>query len=106
MKKEEILRKSREEKNDEGVTYEKNEGLRFGVIGFCTIFVIIMVFNIIMKQNNFVPYSMFFGFMACEALGKYRFKKTNAYLFTIILASVASILFLACYILTVLGIGA
>ncbi len=106
MDKEEILKKSREQKEDEGTVYADNKGRRYGVIGFCSVFIIIMFFNIFTKQNNFVPYSMFFAYMSAEAYGKYRAVKTKALMVTIILASIASVAFLTCHVLEVLGIGA
>jgi hypothetical protein len=106
MDKEEILKKSREQKEDEGTVYADNKGYRYGVIGFCSVFIIIMFFNIFTKQNNFVPYSMFFAYMSAEAYGKYRAVKTKARMVTIVLAAIASVAFLACHVLEVLGIGA
>lgn len=106
MDKEEILKKSREQKEDEGTVYADNKGRRYGVIGFCSVFIIIMFFNIFTKQNNFIPYSMFFAYTSAEAYGKYRAAKATALLATTVLASIASIAFLACHVLEVLGIGA
>lgn len=106
MDKEEILKKSREQKEDEGTVYADNKGRRYGVIGFCSVFIIIIFFNILTKQNNFIPYSMFFAYMAAEAYGKYRATKTKTLMVTTVLASIASIAFLACHVLEVLGIGA
>lgn len=104
MDKEEILKKSREQKEDEGTVYADNKGRRYGVIGFCSVFIIIMLFNIFTKQNNFVPYSMFFAYMSAEAYGKYRVTKAKILIVTTVLASIASVAFLACYVLEVLGI--
>lgn len=106
MDKEEILKRSREQKEDEGTAYADNNGRRYGVMGFCSVFIIIMFFNIFTKQNNFIPYSMFFAYMSAEAYGKYRAAKAKALMVTIVLASIASVSFLACHILTVLRIGA
>lgn len=105
MDKEEILRKSREAKEDEGEEYLENKGRSFGVIGFCVVFIAIMFFNISTHQNNFVPYSMFFAYMAAEAYGKYKIKKQKAYMVTIGCGSLSSILFFICHVLDVLGIG-
>jgi len=104
--KEEILKKSREQKEDEGLVYADNKGHHYGVIGFGSVFIIIMFFNIFTKQNNFVPYSMFFAYMSAEAYGKYRVIKSKSLMLTTVLASIASILFLTCYVLEVLEIRA
>ncbi|MPM95106.1 hypothetical protein SDC9_142257 [bioreactor metagenome] len=106
MDKEEILKKSREQKEDEGTVYADNKGRRYGVIGFCSVFIIIMFFNIFTRQNNFVPYSMFFAYMSAEAYGKYRATKAKALMVTTVLAAIASVAFFACHVLEVLGIGA
>lgn len=106
MKKEEILEKSRESKEDEGTVYAENKGRRYGVAGFCVVFIIIMIFNIFTNQNNFAPYSMFFAYIAAEAYGRYRITKQKSLRATIILGAVASILFLVCHVMTVLNIGA
>ncbi|MEA4954533.1 MAG: DUF6442 family protein [Pseudoflavonifractor sp.] len=106
MEKEEILKKSREQKEDEGTVYADNKGRRYGVIAFCSVFIIIMAFNLFTGQNNFVPYSMFFAYMSAEAYGKYRIAKEKALMVTTVLASIASVAFLACHVMEVLGIGA
>lgn len=38
MDKEEILKRSREQKEDEGTVYADNNGRRYGVMGFCSVF--------------------------------------------------------------------
>lgn len=106
MNKDEILKKSRAEKDDEGTIYVNNNGHRYGVIGFCSVFIIIILFNIFTKQNNFVPFSMFWAYASAEAYGKYKITKTKTLMLTAILAAIAAVLFLACYILEVLEIGA
>ena len=106
MNKSEILEKSRAQKEDEGMLYIEDRGRRYGEIGFCSVFIVIMFFNLFTKQNNFVPYSMIFAYLSAQAYGKYRLMKSNAYKATIILAAIASLLFLVCYILEVLGIAA
>lgn len=106
MDKEEILKKSREQKEDEGTVFADNKGRRYGVIAFSSVFIIIMFFNIFTKQNNFVPYSMFFAYMSAEAYGKYRITKSKALMVTTVLASIASVAFIACHVMKVLGIGA
>lgn len=105
MDRDEVLKKSREQKEDEGAVYVENKGRQYGVVGFCTVFAIILFFNLFTRQNNFVPYSMFFAYMAAEAYGKYRIGKQKALIVTMILAAVAAVLFLVCHIFVVLGIG-
>lgn len=106
MDKNEILKRSREQKEDEGTVFAENKGRRYGVAGFCTVYIIIIFFNIFTNQNNFVPHSLFFAYMAAEAYGRYRITQQKSLMVTTILGAVASILFLVCHILAVLGIGA
>lgn len=105
MDKDEILQKSREQKEDEGVVFADNNGRRFGVIGFCSVFIIIMLFNLFTGQNNHVPFSMFWSYSSAEAYGKYRVTQKKVYMTTTILAAVASLCSLACHIINTLGIG-
>lgn len=102
MDREEILKRSREQKEDEGTVYADNKGRRYGVIGFCSVFIIILLFNILTKQNNFVPYSMFFAYVAAEAYGRYRATKAKMLMVTTVTSSIAAVGSLACYALGVL----
>ena len=105
MEKEEILKMSRSQKEDEGTVYADNKGRRYGVVGFCSIFIIIMFFNLFTNQPNFVPFSMFWAYMSAEAYGKYRITKAKTFLVTVVFAAIASAAFLACHVFEVLGIG-
>ncbi|WP_324825364.1 DUF6442 family protein [Sinanaerobacter sp. ZZT-01] len=105
MDKNEILKKSREQKEDEGTIFVQNNGRRFGVIGFCSIFVIIMVFNLFTGVENFVPFTMFWAYAAAESYGKYRTTKRGVEGITAVLASLASLGFLICHIVDTLGVG-
>lgn len=106
MDKDDILKKSREQKEDEGVDFANNKGRRFGVIGFCSVFIIIMFFNLFTGQNNYVPFSMFWAYSAAEAYGRYRATRHNIYITTTVLAAVASLGFLVCHIINTVRIGA
>lgn len=106
MNKEEILKKSREQKEDEGVAYAEDKGRRYGVMGFCAVFIVIIFFNLFTGQNNFVPNSMFFAYLAAEAYGKYRLDRKKAFMTTTVFGAIASVLFLICHIMKVMEIGA
>ncbi len=105
MNKEEVLKLSREQKEDEGELFAENSGRRFGVIGFSAVFVILLLFNFLTGQSNFVPFTMFWAYGAAEAYGKYCVTKKKVFLITTIFAAVASLCYLACHILSTLGIG-
>lgn len=105
MNKEDILSRSREQKEDEGIIYAENKGRRYGVIGFSVMFIIIMFFNIFTKHNNFIPYCMYFGYISAEAYGRNQITHDKKLVVTTVFAAVSSILFLVCHIINVLGVG-
>lgn len=71
-------------------------------LAFCTLFIVIVIFNLITGQINYAPMTLFWGFVAAEAYPKYRFTKNIGYLITVILGTVASLCCLAAYIVSVL----
>lgn len=101
MNKEEILMRSRKEK-DEGMEYVENKGRKIGVTAFCCIFVFIVLFNMFMGKTNYAVFSMFWAFAAAEALPKYRFTGQKAFLVTTICGSVACIASLLSYVITIM----
>jgi hypothetical protein len=101
MDKEEILKMSRAEKKDEGVAYAENKGRRFGVIAFSAVFIVILFFNLFTGRDNFAPFSMFWAYVAAEALGHYSVTKERKFMVTTVFAAIASVCFLASYILSV-----
>lgn len=102
MEREEILRRSRAEKEDEGSTFLENKGRRFGVAGFCLMFIVLLVFNCVTGQSSYSIHALFWCYISLEAWGKYRLSRQKGFLTTGILAAVASLCFLACYVLEVL----
>lgn len=94
VNKEEILAKSRNEKNDEGLIDATNRGQRKGIVTFCLVFIFIVLFNLFTGQSNYAPMAMFFAFNAAEAYPKYKFTKNKAHLVTTIASSIACIAFL------------
>lgn len=106
MDKNEILKKSRELKQDEGAAYIESKGRSFGAIGFCSMFIVIVFVNMFNGKDNFVPFTMFWAYSAAEAYGKYCASKSKKYIISTILSAIASICFFVCYILKLLGVGA
>jgi hypothetical protein len=102
MNKEDILAKSRNEKSDEGMQQAENKGRRIGVSAFCGIFIFIVIFNLFNGQQSFAPQAMFWAFVAAEAYPKYRFTKQKSYLVSTIAGSIASVAFLANFIVATL----
>ena len=94
MKKDEILQKSRQSNNDEGIEYAENRGRKIGFIAF-SLFIFIYIFNLFFGDpRTFYAISpLFWIFMAGEAYGKFCFTKKGVYLITTIAACISSILF-------------
>ena len=102
MDRDEILRRSREEGEDEGDIFAENRGRRFGVVGFCVMFVVLLVFNFITDQSSYSIPAMFWSYISLEAWGKYRVCRQRGFLVTGVLAAVSSLCFFGCHVLEVL----
>jgi len=63
MNKEEILTKSRNEKNDEGMILAENKGRKIGVSAFCAVFIVIVLFNMFNDKSNYAPFAMLWAFL-------------------------------------------
>ena len=102
MNRDEILARSRAEQNDEGMRDAEEKGRRIGIRAFALVEVIILIFNGLTDQPNYVPIAMFWAFAAAEAYPKYRFTGKRSFLAVTIMGGLASLLFLVCHILSVL----
>ena len=99
MNKDEILKKSRQQKKDEGVEYTENNGRKFGFSAFCCVFIFEVIFNSFLGEQSYAIFALFWTFIAAEAIAKYRFTRKKAYLITIIAGFVAAIASLASFVL-------
>ena len=70
MDKEDILKRSRREK-DEGLTYAQDRGRQYGVVGFLVLFLVIMIYNMVRGLDNSLPLTLFWAYLSCEAAGRY-----------------------------------
>ena len=52
MNREEILEKSRKEKQDEGMLNAENRGRKLGMVAFCIVFIAIMLINFCTGHSN------------------------------------------------------
>ena len=102
MDRDEILRRSRAEKEDEGNTFLENKGRRWGIIGLCVMYILLVVFDLATGQPAHSLNALFWSYIALEAWGKYRTSRRRVFLTTTILAGFASLCFLACHVLGVL----
>ncbi len=102
MDREEILRRSRAEKEDEGNTFLENKGRRWGMVGFCAMTIVLLVFNLAAGQNSCSVLAMFWSYIALEAWAKYRVSRRHTFLTVAVLTAFSSLCFLACHVLEVL----
>lgn len=73
MDKNEVLKKSRQQQNDEGIEYTDNNGRRLGFTAFCCVFIFEVIFNSILGNQSHAIFALFWIFIAAEAIPKYRF---------------------------------
>ena len=100
MKKDEVLKKSRDEKRDEGKEFLLSKGRKSGVIGMVGLFVILAIFNLYndLQDTNFALIAMFFGYLGSESFGIYNVSKKKIDLLKFIIAGVISLTFAILYI--------
>ena len=79
MNKDEIWRKSREQKEDEGITHADNSGRRYGFIGLTIMFAAHVILVVFFGGTFAVPMSLWCAFTGAECFGKYKtnFKKSE-----------------------------
>lgn len=104
MDRDEILRRSRAEKEDEGNAFLENKGRRWGVIGFCVMTIVLLAFNLATGQNSYSVLAMFWSYSSLEAWAKYRVSRRRAFLTAAVLAAISSLAFLACHVIRALGL--
>ena len=105
MDKEEILEKSRRQKEDEGTVYAENKGRRYGFLAFDGVFVFSLLFNQFTNQDSLIPWCMFAAYSAAEDYGRYRVTKSKLQIAGCVISGVCSVFFLVFYVMKVLGIA-
>ena len=104
MDKNEILEKSRKENQlrDEGVLHAQEKGRQWGVVGFLALCAAVQVYHLALGLDNSLPQTFFLGYVSCEALGEYGFRRKKSYLGLGIVAALACVLNLAVYVMDTL----
>lgn len=103
MNKEEILKKSREENNDEGLIEVENNGRKLGEMAFTLMFIFILIINFSNGKSSYAPMAMFWAFLAAESYPKFKFTKKKAYLFSTFAGLIASIVYLISFVIETIG---
>lgn len=96
MDREEILRKSQAEKQDEGKAYTFACGRKSGVIGMMCAFVILSVFYLYdgNKEQAYPLVSIIFAYLTCESIGIFYVTKKKKEIFKICIGLLTCIYFL------------
>lgn len=100
MNRDEILKKSRAQKEDEGTTFIENRGKTYGIIGLSAMFFMLAVIFIFVGGHNLnVPFSMMCAYQGAENIGKYSANKAKSNLIAGIIMSLTSMGFFMAYLL-------
>ncbi|MDY2987866.1 MAG: DUF6442 family protein [Peptoniphilus sp.] len=91
---EEILKKNRDNKEDEGTGNVHTRGLKLGYKTFTLLVIFFIVFNIFTGQTSYAIQSIFCGVIAAEYYEKYKFSKEKIFLAVFILSCIAFIVLL------------
>lgn len=101
MNKDEILARSRKEKDDEGLREAQNKGRRIGTAAFACMVIVILIFDLIQGRNSYSVLAIFWTYIAAQSYPLYRFTNKSSYLISTISGMVAALAFLATYIISV-----
>lgn len=99
MNKEEILRKSREQKEDEGIIHADNSGRRYGFIGLSIMLAAYMVLVAFFGGTFTVPMSFWCAFTGAECFGRYKANSKKSELLGGLVLCLAAIAFFLSYLL-------
>ena len=99
MNKDEILRKSREQKEDEGVIHAENAGRRYGFIGLSITLAAYMILFVFWGGNLCIPMSFWCAFTGAECFGRYKTKSKKSELLGALVLILSAIAFFLSYLL-------
>ncbi len=97
MERDEILRKSRNEKNDEGVVFINTQGRKIGVIGMMIIFIVLSIYYLYTNHADCIYplLAMVFGYLTFESAGIFNVTKKKSALVKAITGFLLCLTFLA-----------
>ncbi len=102
MNKEEILAKSRKENqyHDERDRQISAQATTYGALGMAVMFVILFVIRVFMKGGtSYDLFAMYFGFLAVSSIYKLKLLKGKTEIFTAIIYTIITSIWLILYIL-------
>lgn len=99
MSKDEILRKSREQNEDEGVIHADNSGKKYGFIGLTIMLAFYMVLAVFCGGIFTVPMSFWCAFTGAECFGRYKVTSQKSKLLGGFILCLAAVTFFLSYLL-------
>lgn len=105
MKKEDILAKSRQSNEDEGMEYAESQGRKIGFAAFSILFSILAILSLFFWQIGtlYAISSLFWIYFCAEGYVKFRFTKKTRYLVIIICGGIAAVYAVIAFILILIG---
>lgn len=100
MDKEEILKRNKlSNTKDEGEQYIEMKARRYGEIGLCTFFILLILYKMINNIPTNDLLAVFWGYLGVGYIYKYRYLKTKSSLISAVCGMLAAIAFALAYIL-------
>ena len=99
MTRDEILTRNKASNpKDEGKAYVEDKARRYGEIGMCVVFILLIIYNIIKKQPTNDLLAFFWGYLGVGYIYKYRAAKSKGTLISAICGMIAAVAFLLAYV--------
>lgn len=100
MNRDEILNRNKANNpKDEGIEYVEDKSKRYGEIGMCIVFILLVIYNTVKGLPIYDLLAIFWGYLGVSYIYKYRANKTKKSLFTAICGMIAATAFMLSYVL-------
>ena len=100
MTRDEILTRNKASNpKDEGKAYVEDKARRYGEIGLCIVFALLIIYNFFKGKSTYDLLAIFWGYLGMNYIYKYKANKTKGSLVTAICGIVAAVCFLLVYVL-------
>lgn len=100
MNREEILKRNKESNpKDEGMEYIEDKAKRYGEIGLCIVFIILVIYKTIKGFAIYDLLALFWAYFGIGYIYKYRIFKTKKSLISAICGMIAAICSVLAYVL-------
>lgn len=99
MNRDEILERNKaDNQKDEGIEYIDNKAGRYGEVGLCIFFILLVIYNFAKGKPVSDLLALFWGYLGMGYIYKFRANKTNRSLISAICGMVAAFSFLLAYV--------